>query len=858
MYMDANIFKALAAAAVKALLFLAVSSDEKQFWVFYLHFLMQIMKFIIPILLLLGVALQTGAQGLVTGKVMDAGNNTPVQYATVTVTDKASNKLVNGASTDSTGAFQLKKLPFGSYTLSVTFLGYKPLTLDNLVLSKATPQLRLGVLKLQANSQSLSGVTINGTPPVVENKIDKMVYNAANDVTAQGGVALDVLKKVPQVSVDADGNVELQGNSNIRFLINGKPSSIFGSSLTDALAAIPASQIQNIEVITSPGAKYDAQGTGGIINIVMKENKMKGVNGSITAAAGTRMENASVNLNMRNGNFGMNAFFSGNATLRSKGGNSQDRTSFNAPDSTYNHLVQDGYTYLKRHGYEAGLGFDWDLGKKDVLSAGFQYSDFSSTRNGITNQQEMTLDAGNQPLNGIYSQRTSTSHNAFHSFDWNLDYKHTFPNSGGDLEFLYTASYGTPALQSYQEQTYTGVATPFSGTSNANSGTDHQHNISLDYSKPFGEGVTLEAGAKATFQQINNITNVDVLNAGSGLYTKDPAQSYNLRYNMNVYAGYVSSSFSLFQKFLDVKAGLRVERTDVSISYQDTHIPSYTTFVPSVTFSHKLSEQAFVKLSYAHRIERPEYDELNPFLNISDPYNITTGNPLLQPEIGDNFELGYNRSFTNGGNLYVALTERINSHDIKPYTTFYPSFKVGDSIYNNVSVTNRVNIGEEYNTGLIVSGSMPISSSLDLRGNVMVFNRHVINRLDSSNTTNGLNWRANANLSYKLPQHLIIEAFGNYRSAFNSIQGRAPQFITYTLALKKQIGKSKLDIGLVATNFLKDNVRQVTTIQTPIYDAYSVREIPLRSFGISVNYRFGKLEFKKDKEHELKDFQGEN
>lgn len=816
------------------------------------------MKFIIPILLLLGVALPAGAQGLVTGKVVDAGNATPVQYATVTITDVTSNKLVTGASTDSTGAFQLKKVPWSTYKLSVTFLGYKPLLLDNLVLSKGTPRQRLGTLKLQANSQSLSGVTINGTPPVIENKIDKMVYNAANDVTAQGGVALDVLKKVPQVSVDVDGNVELQGNANIRFLINGKPSSIFGSSLTDALSAIPASQIQNIEVITSPGAKYDAQGTGGIINIVMKENKMKGMNGSITAAAGTRLENASVNLNMRTGNFGMNAFFSGNATLRSKAPNSQDRTAFNVADSTYNHLVQDGYTYLKRHGYEAGLGFDWDLTKKDVLSAGFQYSDFNSVRDGFTNQQETNMDAAKQPLDAIYSQRTSTARNDFHAFDWNLDYKHTFPGKGGDLELLYTASYGSPALESRQEQTYVGAPTPFSGTANTSTGTDHQNIVSLDYAKPLGEHASLETGVKGTFQQINNLTDVTVLNAGNGGYVKDPLQSYNLRYNMNVYAGYVSSSFSLFQQFLDVKAGVRVERTDVSISYQDTHIPSYTSFVPSATVSHKLNEQSFVKLSYSHRIERPEYEELNPFLNISDPYNITTGNPLLLPEIGDNFELGYNHSFANGGNLYVALMERLNNQDIKPYTTFYPGFKVGDSTYSNVSVTNRVNIGTENNAGLIISGSMPLLPNLDLRGNVMAFNRHVVNRLDSSATTNGLNWRANANLSYKLPRRLIIEAFGNYRSAFNSIQGRAPQFITYTLALKKQIGKSKLDIGLVATNFFRDDVRQVTTTHTPVYDAYSVREIPLRSFGVSVNYRFGKLEFKKEKEHELKDYPGEN
>ncbi len=163
--------------------------------------------------------------------------------------------------------------------------------------------------------QSLQSVTVVGDKPVVENRIDKIVYNVTNDITSIGGAAIDVLKKVPQVTVDIDGNVELQGNSNIRFLINGKPSSVFGNSLADALASIPASQIKSIEAITNPGAKYDSQGTGGIINIILFDNNMQGVNGNINLTAGSRLESGSMNLNLRHNSFGVNAFFSGNASL---------------------------------------------------------------------------------------------------------------------------------------------------------------------------------------------------------------------------------------------------------------------------------------------------------------------------------------------------------------------------------------------------------------------------------------------------------------------------------------------------------------------------------------------------------------
>ena len=204
--------------------------------------------------------------------------------------------------------------------------------------------------------ETLASVTVTSKAPIVENKIDKIVYNAANDITSQGGVALDVLKKVPQVTVDIDGNVELQGNSSIRFLINGKPSSVFGNNLADALASIPASQIKSIEAITSPGAKYDAQGTGGIINIILKDSKVQGYNGSINLGAGSRLENGSVNLNIRHHNFGVNAFFSGNAQLSSHTPILQDRLSKDTATKQSTHLVQNGYTDFDRNGYQSGIG----------------------------------------------------------------------------------------------------------------------------------------------------------------------------------------------------------------------------------------------------------------------------------------------------------------------------------------------------------------------------------------------------------------------------------------------------------------------------------------------------------------------
>src|SRR5450432_3051725 len=276
---------------------------------------------------------QTGTtvskKGIVSGKVTDAISKVPIDYASVSIFTNGSKKPVNGGTTDNKGVFSIDDIDTGSYKLVIDFIGYQPDTVSIVINNKMTI-VKLNDIVLSKKANTLETVTVVAQKPLIENKIDKMVYNAEKDITAQGGVATDLLKKIPQVSVDADGNVELQGNANIRFLINGKPSSIFGNSLTEALQSIPASQIKSIEVITSPGAKYDAEGTGGIINIILKDNKVQGVNGSINTSIGTRLENASVNLNVRKGNIGLGGFFSGSERINSTTINTTDKQTYDA------------------------------------------------------------------------------------------------------------------------------------------------------------------------------------------------------------------------------------------------------------------------------------------------------------------------------------------------------------------------------------------------------------------------------------------------------------------------------------------------------------------------------------------------
>lgn len=782
---------------------------------------------------------------MIKGRICASAEKGGVSDATIIVKNAKTAKTAV-ANSDSAGYFSMHLNSSGVYSLTVTHLSYKNYSLRQVFLTSQKPTVDIGTVYLSsASSQTLQEVVIVSSAPVVSNQVDKIVYNVANDATLQGGVALDVLKKVPQVNVDVDGNVELQGSSSVRFLINGKPSSVFGNSLTDALASIPASEIKSIEAITTPGAKYDAQGTGGIINIVLKDNKMRGINGNINLSAGTRLENGSVNFNVRRDNFGFNAFFNGNAQLRSKTPFRQNRTSWDTQAQSTTQLLQSGYTNFIRNGYQGGLGADWSPTKNDNFTASFSYNHIANQNSGIAQQDQYTQDLNGKTLSSISNFRNSDSRMHQGSYDWSLDYTHKFKRDGQTLDILYDASSAMPFSSYFQSQTYKNATMPYTGTSSSSPGTNRQTDLSADYTQPLGNNFILETGLKTIFHDIGSNADVNTLNAAQNQYLPDPTQSYSLKYHMRIYAGYVSGTFSLFH-YLDVKAGFRYEFTHLAIDYPNTTIPSYGTIVPSLIFSHKFDSKQTIKLAFTRRIERPDYGILNPFMNLSDPYNITVGNPLLKPEIGTNFELGYSRTFDNGGNIYVALMERLNRQDIKSYTTFYPSYQVGDSIYNNVSLTQRVNAGSEDNTGIILTSSLPFGS-FNIRENAMIFYRHMNYK---PLVVNGFFWRLNLNASYQFPKDLLLEAFGDYRPEFKNIQGKVGEQLTYTFAFRKQFDHKNASIGITATNPFTNYVNQVTTIQTNNYNSYYLRQVPYRSFGISFTYKFGELDFKKNKSQE--------
>jgi outer membrane receptor protein involved in Fe transport len=779
----------------------------------------------------------------ISAKIFDNTSKQPIEYATISLTSDSSKKIINGGITNKKGIVELQNLPKGNYILVVQFIGYddysQKLQLDaNLLIPE---------ILLKKKTVELDNVTVKSTRQIIENRLDKMVYNLDKDITSQGGIATDALKKIPGVTVDIDGNVELLGNPSVKFLIDGKPSAIFGNSIADALQSIPNSQIQSIEVITSPSAKYDASGTGGIINIVLKKSKIEGFNGNVNLAAGTRLENGSLNLAYKKGAFALNAYFSGNAQLTSTTPNGSDRIT----TPLTNRFIQDNISDFYRNGYKSGLGMEWTLSKTETLSASIGFSHFAVNNAGTSQQQSMSYNNSGLMLSKILSDRISGSKFNILDFENSANYRKKFKKEGRELELAYNATYGNNTSSYHQEQFYTGSSSAFSGSNSENPGKENEINFELNYTEPVSEKVVIEMGLRTTLIDIISAADVYTLNGSTGTYAKDNQQSYSSDFKRTIYAGYFSLDFPLANYF-DVKAGARYEYTKNSAYYSNAsnvYIPDYKHFIPSLIMAHNFPNQTSIKFAYSYRIERPEFRDLNPFMNLADPHNISTGNPNLEPEVGNKFELSFNKSFEAGGNISITAFYQRNSPDIKPYITYYPTYKIGDSIYTDVTVTTRATIASEVRAGVNIAGSIPFGKKVTLRPNFQIYNRHLNNPNTSPAITNAFGFRGSANLSYQISKSLAGEFFGNYNLGMRW-QGKQADVYSYTFAIRKQFN-TKTSLGLIAVNPFNKYVKQYSQQKTPDFYSDIYRFTPYRSFGVTFTYKFGKLKFKpKEKEGE--------
>ena len=777
--------------------------------------------------------LPTAAKGTgrLEGTVLDAATKKPVEFATITLLPLSGNTPLDGGVCDERGRFKLQGLAAGEFRLQISFIGYATQTRNVTITGGLTT---VPTISLEGTAQKLGEVTVTGERDVIETKPDRIVYNAEKDLTNTGGTAADVLRKVPLVNVDPDGNVELRGTSNVRVLINNKPSGIVASSVADAMKQIPADQIKSVEVITTPSAKYDAEGTGGIINIILKKNNLEGVNGSVGLAAGTRSSNSNASLNYRKGKVGLTSSASGfmfyspnrnDLTRYLKDGSGQERLS----------LEQQGDGNTIGGGGFGRLGLDYDPAQYHNLTLNVQGSLFRNSGD---------YDQFNNVLLPVSNQFTRATDRRFRtqSYDMSGSYTRTFEQKRREWSVLaqHTRNRNVQAyyLDQFAGNTTENLAKNYREESD-NLSRNLETTLQTDYAHPFSETALLETGAKAILRRVSS--DYDVFNSPSvslldPVYNPDRSNLFD--YNQDVVSGYGTYGFSASKK-VSFKLGARVENTRINGNFQQQQSENsavkqnYTNLLPNLSLSYQPQDPKkpgqTLRLAYSKRIQRPQIFYLNPFRNTSDTLNVSYGNPQLEPELTDSYEINYT-TFIKGSVLNMSAYARRTGNAIESYRF----------VENGVNNQTFRNIGRNATYGISLFGSVKPVPKWDVSGNVNVY--YVSLKSNALNLDNsGVMYNLTVNSGYKFEKGLSLQFFGGLNSPRVQLQGRQAAWTFYSVGLRKNLLKDKADLTLNADNFLSATRNLSTTLNTDQFRQESNNYIYLRGVRLAFNYRFGKV-----------------
>jgi len=774
-------------------------------------------------------AQQVSVKGSVSGRLVDAANNQPLEFATVSLIKKADNLPAKSIQTDLQGNFKLDNIADGFYLLRATYVGYGTVTKDSILISPKKRAYVYAGIKLKAIKGVLKEVAIKAQRSTIQIGIDKKVFSVDQSLVSQGGSATDLLSNVPSVQVDVDGNLNLRGSSNVRVLINGKPSALTGSNMADILQSIPASSIENIEVITNPSSKYDAEGQSGIINIVLKKNARLGLNGSVSGSAGNQHTyNGSANIAYQTKAINLYANYSYRKAHR-EGDGYTNRTSVDAFNNPIlqNQIANQAFDF-NAHNIRAGI--DFNLDDKTTLS----FNANANLRNRNRAQFGNTTIDSNHVLTHYTQQNTTSYSHGNSNYDFNSDFEHRYKKQGQVLTANVGYSIGNEAAVDSQLINYTNYLPPSNRIHkqfNDNGQKSYNVNLQADYALPMSQGRKLEAGYRSTFAQNDNRNDVDSLL--SGKYVPDANQTNHFLYREQIHAVYTNYQ-QQFGKF-GVQGGMRLEDARIRTLLRDNnerHSQDYFRIYPSLFLSDKISDNQTLQLSYTRRVSRPRDRQISPFLDKSDPYNYQQGNPDLKPEDTHSFEfsyINYWKTLTLTSSIYYRLT----NDDIQQIRT---------PLSASITRLRFENIATAQNSGFEFIARVNATQTIDLTTNINAYYRNLQGNTSLGlPSSSGFAWNANITANLKPVKKLGMQLRGDYQ---------APQVITQG----RQRAQAGLDGGLrydlTKAISLSGNVRDVfnsrkfgsiidNTLGAYPYHSESVRRFSNRTYMFSISYRFG-------------------
>ncbi|MBC8047144.1 MAG: TonB-dependent receptor [Fimbriimonadaceae bacterium] len=770
---------------------------------------------------------QNMSGSVVTGKVIDVKTKKPVEFAAVSITKLNDSTILSGAITDAEGKFFLKEITAGNYQLQIQYIGYEKIKKEIQVTAQP-PFNNVGLIELKESTNELEKVEIIAEQSYFQNSIDKKVYNVEKDIVASSGNASDVLQTIPSVTIDIDGNISLRGNTGVRIWIDGKPTGFSGSSLNAILEQIPAGNIESVEVVTNPSARYEAEGGAGIINIVMKKNKQSGMNGNITAGISTTPGyEAGIALNYRNPK--MNVYSSYTYRHDDRGGSGETfRKTFETDTTFYTNSISASENISAMHMGRGGI--DFYLNEKNTL--GFSGMIHGGEMNNLNTTYYSFLNADS----ALTSTSTRIADGSGHNFSYNvaMNYKKIYEDAKHYLSF--DANYNrtdmndlTNYFESYFDLLDMTLGEPFLQNI-ARPGINTDAAAAIDYVHPFKNGNKFETGFKYTKEIKDNTINSESFDTIADVFVNDLLISNQFIYDEDVFAGYLIWNSSI--KKLGYQIGLRAEQTYTNselTTTSETFENNYFGLFPSAHLAYKLNDKTEFTASYSRRIDRPNSWFLNPFPDYSDPYNLRFGNPFLEPEYENSYEIGFTKYFEKH-TIDASLFYEQTLNEISPYITV-DSAGISNMTFQNYNSESQYGIElilrSEFYKWWNATGSFNFNQTLVDAQN-----------LEAGLTNSLFNYNIRVMNFFQLAKATSFQVTVSYNTPWSFAQGKSDAVFYADAGLKQDFFKNKLSLNLSMSDIF--DTRQWGGFSEGInYYSTNIRKRESQIFTAKLTYKFG-------------------
>ena len=771
------------------------------------------------------VEAQTGAYS-VRGVVVDSLSREGEPYATIRIYLKNEPKEpVKLAAADLDGKFEADLPSASEYILYITSIGKKTIS-RAFATTPAQKRVDLGTLYTSEDSEVLQGVEVVAQKPLVKAEIDKISYSIEDDPDSKTNTTLEMLRKVPLVTVDAEDNIQVNGSSNFKVHVNGKPNTLMSNNPKEVLRSLPASSIKSIEVITEPGAKYDAEGIGGILNIVTTEAKMEGYNVTLGANGGNQNAGAYAYGTVQVGKFTATGNYSYNRQYMPRGYGKSGREDYTSEEYKY---LSGENTYKSDGGFQFGnIEASYEIDTLNLLT--FSANVFGGS---FDTDNDYSAEMRNAQRDLVYKYSTrSANTSSFGNVGVNLDYQHSMKRKG---EYL-TASYkfNNSPNNSDNDMTYLERENvPFELIDQRYDNDAHtaEHTLQLDYVNPLNEMHYVDAGAKYIFRN-NSSDSKYFLEQPDGSFAQSNDMSSKFKQGQNILAAYMD--YQLKWKKFGLKAGVRYEHTFMNVDYElqpeRNFNAGFDDVVPAVNLSYMLGTTTSLRANYNMRINRPGIWYLNPFRDESDPTSVSYGNPNLDTEKSHNLGMTFS-SFSAKFSLNATLSYMFINNGIERYS--FMNNGVMESTYGNVSKTKqtRLSLWANWNPGNKTRISINASGSYaDYKSDALASHNY--------------GWQGNlfGNIQQTLPWKLRLSLYGGGSTPGVSLQGEGSSYHFYGIGLSRAFLKEdRLNISINTSNIFQKYQTYSSETLTDTFRSWSESKNPTRYFGISISWRFGEL-----------------